>query len=73
MICDHGDGGVGNRGRQRACIREGRVARIEAEVRRHGRRRIMAKLAAMRFDRDLAKEVVQELFGETDEAELLEI
>jgi regulatory protein len=48
------------------------VARMEANVRRHGRRRIMAKLAAMRFDRDLAREVVQELFGETDETELLE-
>jgi regulatory protein len=47
------------------------VARTEARVRRHGRRRIMAKLVAMRFDRDLAKEVVQELFGEIDETELL--
>ena len=48
------------------------VARTEAKVRRHGPRRIMGKLVAMRIDRDLATAVLQELFGETDEAELLE-
>jgi SOS response regulatory protein OraA/RecX len=48
------------------------VARTEANVRHHGPRRIMGKLLAMQFDRDLAREVVQEFFGETDEAELLE-
>jgi regulatory protein len=48
------------------------VARTEAKVRRHGPRRIMGKLVAMQIDSDLAKAVVQELFGETDETELLE-
>lgn len=48
------------------------VARTEARVRRHGPRRIMGKLIAMKIDRDLAKEVVTDLFGETDEEELLE-
>jgi regulatory protein len=48
------------------------VARTEAIVRRHGPRRIIGKLVAMRFDRDLAREVVQELFGETDETGLLD-
>ena len=32
----------------------------------------MGKLIAMKIDRDLATEVVKDLFGETDEAELLE-
>jgi len=48
------------------------VARTEARVRRRGPRRILGKLIAMQIDRDLAKEVVKELFGETDEQELLE-
>jgi regulatory protein len=48
------------------------VARTEAKVRRHGPRRVMGKLIAMRIDRDLAKEVVRDLFGESDEEELLE-
>ena len=48
------------------------VARTEARVRRHGPRRVMGKLIAMRIDRDLAKEIVQELFGEEDEEALLE-
>jgi regulatory protein len=48
------------------------VARAEAKIRRRGPRRIMGRLVAMHIDRDLAKEVVHELFGETDEAELLE-
>jgi regulatory protein len=48
------------------------VARTEARVRRHGPRRIIGRLVAMRVDRELAKEIVQELFRETDEAELVE-
>jgi regulatory protein len=48
------------------------VARTEARVRRHGPHRVMGKLMAMRIDRDLAKDIVRELFGEEDEASLLE-
>ena len=48
------------------------VARTEATVRRRGPRRIMGRLVAMQIDRDLAKEVVQELFGDSGETELLE-
>jgi len=48
------------------------VARTEAKIRRRGPRRIMGRLIAMRIDRDLAREVVSELFGDTDEQELLE-
>ena len=48
------------------------VARTEAKVRRHGPRRIMGRLVAMRIDRDLAKDVIRELFAENDETELLE-
>jgi regulatory protein len=48
------------------------VARTEARVRRHGPHRVMAKLMAMRIDRDLAKDIVRELFGEEDEEALLE-
>ena len=48
------------------------VARTEARIRRRGPRRIMGRLIAMRIDRDLAKEVVSELFGESDEQDLLE-
>lgn len=48
------------------------VARTEARVRRHGPRRVLGKLMTMQIDRDLAKEVVSELFGENDEDELLE-
>ena len=50
----------------------GAVARTEARVRRHGPRRVLGKLMAMQIDRDLAKEVVSELFGENDEDELLQ-
>jgi SOS response regulatory protein OraA/RecX len=32
----------------------------------------MGKLMAMAIDRDLAKEIITELFGEEDEAQLLE-
>ena len=48
------------------------VARTEARIRRRGPRRIMGRLVAMRIDRDLAREVVGELFGESDEQDLLE-
>jgi regulatory protein len=48
------------------------VARTEATIRRRGPRRIMAKLIAMGIDRDVAQEVVRELFGETNEEELLQ-
>jgi len=48
------------------------VARTEARVRRHGPRRVMSKLLLMRLDRDLAREIVKELFGEEDEEQLLE-
>jgi SOS response regulatory protein OraA/RecX len=48
------------------------VARTEARVRRHGPRRVMGKLVSMEIDRDLAKDIITELFGEEDEAQLLE-
>jgi regulatory protein len=48
------------------------VARTEARVRRHGPHRVMAKLTAMRFDRDLAKEIVRDLFGDEDEDALID-
>jgi regulatory protein len=48
------------------------VARIEARVRRHGPRRILGRLVAMRIDRDLAKAVVAELFEDTAEDVLLD-
>ena len=48
------------------------VARTEARVRRHGPHRIMSKLIAMRIYRDLAKDVVRELFGDEPEEALLE-
>jgi regulatory protein len=48
------------------------VARTEAKIRRHGPRRILGRLVALRIDRDLAREVVRDLFGDTDERELLE-
>ena len=47
------------------------VARTEAKVRRHGSRRVMGRLSAMHIDRDLAKEVVREIFGEQNEDDLL--
>lgn len=62
--------------RQERTIDDRRVAsaaaRTEARVRRRGPRRILGKLISMQIDRDLAQEVVKELFGETDEQELLE-
>ena len=48
------------------------VARTEANIRRHGPRRIMGRLAAMHIDRELAKDVVRELFSDTDEAARIE-
>ena len=48
------------------------VARTEARVRRHGPHRVMGRLVAMRIDRDLAKDIVRELFGEEDADALLE-
>jgi regulatory protein len=48
------------------------VARTEARVRRHGPHRVMGKLIAMHIDRDLAKDIVRELFGEEDEDALLQ-
>ncbi len=48
------------------------VARTEARVRRHGPHRVMGKLIAMQFDRDLAKEVVREIFGEEDQEALID-
>ena len=48
------------------------VARTEARVRRHGPHRVMGKLTAMGIDRDLAKDIVRELFGEEDAQALLE-
>jgi regulatory protein len=48
------------------------VARTEARVRRHGPHRVMGKLMAMKIDRDLAKEIIKELFGEEDAEALLE-
>ena len=47
------------------------VARTEARVRRHGPHRVMGKLIAMHIDRDLARDVVRELFGEEDEDALI--
>jgi regulatory protein len=48
------------------------VARTEARVRRHGPHRVMGKLMAMQIDRDLAKDIVRELFGEEDQASLVD-
>ncbi len=48
------------------------VARTEARVRHHGPRRVMGKLIAMQIDRDLAKEIVREQFGDEDEERLLD-
>ena len=48
------------------------VARTEARVRRHGPHRVMGKLMAMGIDRDLARDIVRELFGEEDAQALLD-
>jgi regulatory protein len=47
------------------------VARTEATVRRHGPRRVMGRLSAMRIDHDLAKDVVREIFGGETEEDML--
>ena len=47
------------------------VARTEANVRRHGPHRVLAKLLMMHVDRELANEVVRDLFGSADEEELV--
>ena len=47
------------------------VARTEARVRRHGPLRVMGKLMGMRIDRELAKDIVRELFNEEGEEALL--
>ncbi len=48
------------------------VARTEANIRRRGPHRVMSRLASIGIDRDLAKEVTLELFGEQDEQDRLE-
>ncbi len=48
------------------------VARTEALVRRHGPRRVMGRLLSMQIDRELAREVVAELFEADSEAQLLD-
>ena len=48
------------------------VARTEARVRRHGPHRVMGKLIAMHIDRELARDIVRELFGEEDEDALID-
>ena len=48
------------------------VARTEARVRRHGPHRVMGKLIAMQIDRELAKDVVRELFGEEDQDAIID-
>jgi regulatory protein len=48
------------------------LARTEARVKRHGPRRIMGKLLSIHIDRDLAREIITDLFGDEDETQLLE-
>jgi SOS response regulatory protein OraA/RecX len=48
------------------------AARTDALVKRHGRFRVSQHLAALGIARDLARRVVQEVFAEIDEQELLE-
>jgi SOS response regulatory protein OraA/RecX len=48
------------------------VARTYARIRRQGPHRILGKLLSIQIDRDLAKEVVRDLFGDDDEEQLLE-
>jgi regulatory protein len=48
------------------------VARTDAHIRRHGPHRVMGKLIAMRVDRDLAKEIIRDVFGEEDESALVD-
>jgi regulatory protein len=48
------------------------VARTDARIRRRGPHRVMGKLIAMRVDRDLAKEIIRDVFGEEDESALVD-
>ena len=48
------------------------VARAEMRGRGRGPGRVMGRLIAMRIDRNLAKEVLAELFGDTPEDDLLD-
>jgi len=48
------------------------AARTDALVKRHGRRRVAQHLQVLGIDRDLARRVVQDVFAEIDERELLE-
>ena len=48
------------------------IARGAARVRRHGPRRIHAKLVSLGFERDLADETIRDLFQDLDEDALLE-
>ena len=50
----------------------GALARTETKIRRHGPRRVMGKLLSIQIDRDLAREIIRDLFGDEDEAQLLE-
>ena len=49
------------------------VARTEARVRRHGPRRVLARLTAMQIDRDLAREIVRDAIADSEEEDLLEM
>ena len=49
------------------------LARTEARIKRHGPRRVMGKLLSIHIDRDLAREIIRDLFGDEDEAQLLEV
>ena len=49
------------------------VARSEARVRRHGPHRVMAKLLAMKIDRETAKDVIRELFGEDEDGAFIDV
>ena len=48
------------------------AARTAALVKRHGRYRVARHLAALGIDRNLARHVVQDVFADIDEGELLE-
>ena len=47
-------------------------ARTEATLRHHGPARILRRLQSMGIDRDLAREIVREIFGELDERALMQ-
>jgi regulatory protein len=48
------------------------LARTEVTVRQRGPHRVLRRLLAMPIDRDLAKDVVREVFGDVDESALIE-